>query len=179
MTKIQFISWGTLLYCRWNLFFWHWKWRQNFIFRMAYITAALSFEKTMILLHFHILFIPRRWRRSWKRKHLNVQSKVDRFENATIWKRNDLKTCPFNLGLRSNFSLSNICFYDIDFHKRYSQSNLDSFKLLYRHCPYQISSHLNERAGNLFAKNLKSFLLCYTGKWAGFPPTSLLHTGKT
>ena len=38
-------------------------------------------------------------KRSWKLKHLNKQSKVDRFENATKRKRNDLKTYPCNWGL--------------------------------------------------------------------------------
>ena len=35
-----------------------------------------------------------------KATHLNTQSKVDRFENATKWKRNDLKTYPCNWDLR-------------------------------------------------------------------------------
>ena len=63
--------------------------------------VMVAFGPVTILLRFHFLFTRKRWRRSWKRKHLNTQTKVDRFENATIWKRNDLKRHPCNRGLSS------------------------------------------------------------------------------
>ena len=62
------------------------------------IRFHLKTQRT-ISLRFHLLFTRKRWKRSWKRKHLNTQSKVDRFENATKWKRNDLKTYPCNRSL--------------------------------------------------------------------------------
>ena len=61
------------------------------------ITGALG--PVTISLRFHLLFTRKRWRRLWKRKHLNTQTKLDLFENARIWKRNDLKTHSCNRGL--------------------------------------------------------------------------------
>ena len=55
----------------------------------------------------HLLSTRKRWKRSWKCKHLNTQSKVDRFENATKWKRNDSKTYPCNRGLSFDYLTSN------------------------------------------------------------------------
>ena len=59
------------------------------------------------------LFTRKRWKRLRKRKHLNTQSKVDRFENVTEWKRNDLKRFPCNWGLRNSFELCLYCIIEI------------------------------------------------------------------
>ena len=62
-------------------------------------TDTFSFENTRIFLYFHLLFTRKQWKRSWKRKHANTQSKVDGSENATKRKWNDLKTHPCNRDL--------------------------------------------------------------------------------